>query len=155
MTANFTLFLLAVFIGATYWGWQWPYIAKMMPLYVAAFPGLVLTAIQLYRDATDWEGRNRARGIEMDETHNIKLDKKTELVRTLTFFAWFIAGALGIWLLGIVYSLPVLVFFYGLIDGKESLKTSLIMGLATYGLVWGLFEYTLEMRWPPGLLIGY
>lgn len=91
----------------------------------------------------------------MDETHNIKLDKKTELVRTLTFFGWFIAGAMGIWLLGIVYSLPVLVFLYGLIDGKETFKTSLVMGLVTIGLVWGLFEYTLEMRWPPGLLIGY
>jgi hypothetical protein len=25
----------------------------------------------------------------------------------------------------------------------------------TYGVIWGLFEYTLEMRWPPGALFGY
>ena len=157
MTANFTLLFLAIFIGATYWGWTWPYIAKMMPLYVAAIPGVILAAVQLYRDATQWEGRkeNRAKGIEMDETHNIKLDKQTELRRTLAFFAWFISGAVGIWLLGIVYSLPLLVFFYALIDGGEKLRTTLIMGVVTYGMVWGLFEYALEMRWPPGLLIGY
>ncbi len=157
MTANFTLLFLAIFAGALYWGWQWPYIAKMMPLYVAAIPGLVLTLIQLYRDGTQWESqeKNRAKGIEMDETHNIKLEKRTELWRTLVFFAWFVAGALGIWLLGLVYSLPALVFLYALIDGREKLHTSLIMATVTYGLVWGLFEYALEMRWPPGLLIGY
>ena len=29
------------------------------------------------------------------------------------------------------------------------------MGGCTYGLIWGLFEYTLRMRWPSGLLFGY
>jgi hypothetical protein len=93
--------------------------------------------------------------MEMDDVHNIKLDKGTELRRTLVFFAWFIGGAVGIWLLGIVYSLPILVFFYALIDGGENLRASLIMGICTYLLIWGLFEYMLETRWPPGLLFGY
>jgi hypothetical protein len=157
MTANFTLFMIAAFAGATYWGWQWPYIAKLMPVYVVAIPGLVLSLVQLYRDATGWEARraNETEGIEMDEVHNIKLDSTTEFRRTLIFFAWFIGGALGIWLIGIVYSLPILVFLYGLIDGRENLLTSLIMGVVTYALIWGLFEYMLETRWPPGILIGY
>lgn len=157
MTANFTLFMVAAFAGATYWGWHWPYIAKLMPVYVVAIPGLILSLVQLYRDATGWEKRqeNTAEGIEMDETHNIKLDAKTELRRTLLFFAWFIGGAITIWLIGIVYSLPILVFLYALVDGRENLRTSLIMGVCTYGIIWGLFEYTLETRWPPGILIGY
>lgn len=156
MTANFTLFLIIIFAGAIWWGWEWPYIAKLMPVYVAALPGLLLAMLQLYRDATGWEARQaRSGAIEMDETHDVRLDKQTELRRTLAFFGWFIGGALGIWLIGIVYSLPVLVFAYALFDGRETLKTSLIMGLCGYALVWGLFEYVLEMRWPPGLLIGY
>lgn len=157
MTANFTLFLVLIFAGATYWGWKWPYIAKMMPVYVAAIPGLILALIQLFRDASGWEKRseNKAEGIDMDEAHNIQLDAKTENFRTLCFFAWFIGGAIGIWLLGIVITLPVLVFLYALVDGKEKFSTSLIMGVVTIALVWGLFEYTLEMRWPPGYLIGY
>ncbi len=157
MTANFTLLLIGVFAGAIWWGWQWPYIAKLMPLYVAAIPGLVLAGFQLYRDATGWETRvsNKAEGVEMDETHNVTLDGQTELKRTLAFFAWFIGGALGIWLLGIVISLPLLVFLYALVEGKEKLPVALIMGGCTYGLIWGLFEYILEMRWPSGLLFGY
>jgi hypothetical protein len=157
MTANMTLFMVVVFAAAIWWGWEWPYIAKLMPVYVAALPGLVLALVQLFRDASRWEVRQAAVGgsIDMDDTHRGVADKRVELRRTLVFFAWFIGGALGIWILGIIYSLPLLVFLYALIDGKEKLSTSIIMGVCAYALIWGLFEYVLEMRWPPGLLIGY
>ena len=55
MKADFTLFFLVVFVGAALWGWEWPNIAKIMPVYVAAIPGLILVLMQLYRDATGWE----------------------------------------------------------------------------------------------------
>lgn len=155
MRANFTLFLLVIFVAAALTGWEWPNIAKIMPVYVAAIPGIILVLIQLYRDATNWEGRRGAgRGIEMDEVYDVKLDKKVELRRTLIYFAWFIAGALGIWLLGIVISLPLLVFLYAFVEGRERWSVSLLMAACTYALIWGLFEYMLETRWPPGMLFG-
>ena len=154
MKANLTLFFLVVFVVAAILGWEWPNIAKIMPVYVAAIPGLILVVIQLYRDATGWE-INRAGasgGIDMDESGDVKLDRKTEVQRTLTYFGWFIGGALGIWLLGLKYSMPLLVFLYALVEGREKWFTALIMALCTYALVWGLFEYMLETRWPPGIL---
>jgi len=156
MSANFTLFFVAIFLGGCWWGWQWPYIAKLMPVYVAAVPGLILAVVQLYRDATGWErqpGKNDE-GIEMDEVHDMNMDKATELRRTLVFFGWFIGGAAGIWLLGIVYALPLLVFLYVLVDGREKLISAIAMGAGIYAVVWGLFEYILEMRWPSGLLFS-
>jgi hypothetical protein len=157
MKANFTLFLTAIFLVAIWWGWEWPYIAKLMPIYVAAIPGLILVLVQLGREATGWEKRreNQAEGIEMDETYKVSTDEKSELRRTLAFFAWFIGGAVGIWLLGIVIALPVLVFLYMLVEGREKLVPTFVMTAGTYGIIWGLFEYTLEMRWPPGYLFGY
>jgi hypothetical protein len=157
MTASFTLFLVAIFISAAWWGWDWPYIAKLMPVYIAAVPGMVLGIIQLYREASGVEARDakRAEGVQMDDTHKAGLDKDIERRRTLTYFAWFIGGAVGIWLLGIVITLPLLAFLYMLIEGREKLVPSFIMAGAVYAMVWGLFEYTLEMRWPPGLLFGY
>lgn len=154
MRANLTFFFLAVFLGAALMGWEWPNIAKIMPVYVAAIPGLLLVLVQLYRDATEWEGRQKGAsgGIEMDEVYDVKLDKKIERRRTLMYFSWFIGGAIGIWLLGIVIALPLLVFLYTLIEGREKWITSLIMAACTYLLIWGLFEYMLESRWPPGAL---
>jgi len=154
MKADFTLFFLIVFLGAAIAGWDWPDIAKIMPVYVAAIPGLVLVLMQLYRDATGWDKRKGAvGGTEMDEVTAVTLDRKTEMWRTLGFFGWFVGGALGIWLLGLVIALPMLVFLYTLIEGKEKWYIALIAAACTYALVWGLFEYMLETRWPPGLLI--
>ena len=156
MTASFTLFLVAIFLGAIWWGWEWPYIAKLMPVYIAAVPGLVLGVMQLVREASGSEARSakEAQGVEMDDTYKAQMDQKTELRRTLVYFAWFIGGAVGIWLLGIVITLPLLVFLYMLVDGREKLVPTIAMSICTYALIWGLFEYTLEMRWPSGLLFG-
>lgn len=154
MTANLTLFFVAVFLVATRMGWEWPFIAKLMPVYVAAIPGLLLALVQLYRDITGWDGRRRKTGggVEMDEVSMTGLDKRTEKRRTLVFFGWFIAGALAIWLLGIVIALPLLALLYALVEGRERWTVSLVMAAGTFLLIWGLFEYLLEMRWPPGAL---
>ena len=123
MRTNFTLFFLAVFLIAAWAGWGWPNIAKIMPVYVAAIPGLILVLVQIYREATDWETRRgRSGGMDMDEVQDSQLDKKTELRRTLTYFAWLIGGALGIWLLGIVIALPLLVFLYTLRRGQGEVE---------------------------------
>jgi hypothetical protein len=157
MTASFTLFLVAIFLGAIWWGWEWPYIAKLMPVFVAAVPGLVLGVAQLAREASGTETRKskKAEGVQMDDTHKTTLDAKTEFRRTLAFFGWFIGGAIGIWLLGIVITLPLLVLLYMLVEGREKVVPAIVMTVCTYALIWGLFEYTLEMRWPPGYLFGY
>ena len=156
MKADLTLFFLVIFLVAAVVGWEWPNIAKIMPVYVAAIPGLILVIVQLYRDATGWErSGNRASGaIDMDEVSDVQLDKATEMRRTLMYFGWLIGGALGIWLLGLVIALPLLVFLYALIEGKEKWYVALIAAACTYMLVWGLFEYMLETRWPLGALIG-
>lgn len=152
----FTLFLLLIFLAATLSGWTWPYIAKLMPVYVVAIPGLVLATIQLARDTTGKRSASEPdpAGLDMDEVYNVTLEKKVELRRTLIYFAWFIGGAIGIWLFGIVIALPLLAFLYSRIEGKEGWIASLIMGGVTYLLIWGLFEYMLESRWPSGLLFS-
>lgn len=156
MKVDFTLFFLVIFLAAAVIGWDWPDIAKIMPVYVAAFPGMILTLVQLYRDATGWERTRRGAsgGMEMDEVSDVQLDRQTELRRTVIYFAWFIGGALGIWLLGLTISLPLLIFLYALIEGKEKWYVALLMGACAYLFLWGVFEYMLETRWPPGILFG-
>lgn len=157
MAYSFTYFLFFIFLTAAVAGWNWPYIAKLMPVYVAAIPGLILIVLQLARDAFRKTPAAEASdgSVDMDEVYNVKLEKNVELRRTFIFFGWFIGGAVGIWLLGIVIALPLLVLLYTLIEGKERWTSALVMTACTYLLIWGLFEYMLETRWPAGLLFGY
>jgi hypothetical protein len=39
-----------------------------------------------------------------------------------------------------------------LVEGRERWTVSLLMAAATFLLIWGLFEYLLEMKWPAGAL---
>jgi hypothetical protein len=157
VACSFTYFLFFIFLTAAVAGWNWPYIAKLMPVYVAAIPGLILIVLQLARDAFRKTPAAEASdgSVDMDEVYNVKLEKKVEIRRTFIFFGWFIGGAVGIWLLGIVIALPLLVLLYTLIEGKERWTSALVMTACTYLLIWGLFEYMLETRWPAGLLFGY
>jgi hypothetical protein len=41
MKADFTIFFSLVFAVAAFVRWDWPNIAKIMPVYIAAIPGLV------------------------------------------------------------------------------------------------------------------
>ena len=157
MRANFALSLFVIFAVAIYSGWDWPNIAKIMPVYVAALPGLIMVSIQLFREFTGWERTRTAAGLDMDDagTGSAELDAATARHRTIIYFAWFIGGCLGIWLLGIVIALPLLVFLYALVEGRESWLTSILVGASAYALIWGLFEYLLETRWPSGAFFGY
>ncbi|MBI2985139.1 MAG: tripartite tricarboxylate transporter permease, partial [Deltaproteobacteria bacterium] len=150
-----TFFFLALFAAAVVLGWEWPLIAKMMPVYVVAAPGFILAAIQLFREVTGWErkGGQASAGYEADEVFAIRLERRTEVRRTLAFFGWFAGGAMAIWLLGTVIALPLFMLLYTLIEGKERWRVSLLMSASALLFVWGLFEYILEIRWPPGVLL--
>lgn len=152
--ATFTFLSLAVFMAAIAVGWKWLFIAKLMPVYVVAIPGLFLAVVQLYRDLTGGKLREEGHGegVEMDEVFHSNLDRRTEIARTVAFFGWFAGGAAAIWLLGIVIGLPLLVLLYTFVEGRERWRVSFLMSAGAYTLLWGLFEYLLQMRWPAGLL---
>ena len=154
--ANLTLFFVVFFLVAILTGWEWPYIAKLMPVYVVAVPGLLLGLVQLSRDATGWEAHQGegSGGIDMDEVFMTGLDTRTETRRTIVYFGWVIGGALAIWLLGIVIALPLLALLYALVEGRERWTSSLLMTAGTFLFIWGLFEYLFEARWPSGALFS-
>ncbi len=150
--AGLTLAFLLVFIYVIFTSWDWPLIAKLMPVYIGAIPGILLASTQLFRDVTGWESRIAAKGVEMDETAmGGELERGVEITRTVSFFAWFAGAAVIVWLLGIIYGLPLFVLLYTYIDGREKWWISILMGAGAFALVWGLFEGIFDVLWPPGL----
>ncbi|MGH7833501.1 MAG: tripartite tricarboxylate transporter permease, partial [Candidatus Binatia bacterium] len=149
-----TLLFLFSFLGAIVQGRDWPFMAKIMPVYVVALPGLVLAIVQMYRDliAPERIEAESARGVEMDEVFRGGLDIGVEIRRTASFFAWYIGAAIAIWLLGIVIALPLFAFLYSLVEGRESWRVSLALSTAATALIWGVFEALFKVIWPAGLL---
>ncbi len=149
-----TVCLLAVFVAALIAGWDWPLIANLMPVYVVALPAFFLVLIQLYREVTAWEhpgGKNSA-AYEADEVFDLQVTRWTEIRRTTGFFGWFAGGAIAVWLLGIVIGLPLFTLLYMLIEGKDKWTVSLLMSAGIFLLIWGVFEFIMETRWPAGAL---
>ena len=144
---------LAFFLLAIRIGFEWPFIAKLMPVYIAAVPGAALALWQLLRVST---GREQAApgGIEMDEGFSRHLAPTVERQRTVVFFAWFAGAALAVWLLGITVAVPLFIFLYCLIEGGERLRVALLMAAIAFLLVWGLFEGVFKVLWPDGVLFG-
>ena len=144
---------LAFFLLAIRTGFEWPFIAKLMPVYIAAVPGAALALWQLLRVST---GREQAApgGIEMDEGFSRHLAPTVERQRTVVFFAWFAGAALAVWLLGITVAVPLFIFLYCLIEGGERLRVALLMAAIAFLLVWGLFEGVFKVLWPDGVLFG-
>ena len=144
---------LAFFLLAIRIGFEWPFIAKLMPLYIAAVPGAALALWQLFRVTTGREQRT-AGGIEMDESFSQDLDAASERRRTVAFFAWFVGAALAVWLLGITVAVPIFVFLYCLVEGREKLWIAVLMATIAFLLVWGLFEGVFKVLWAEGVLFG-
>jgi hypothetical protein len=148
-----TLIFLGVFVYAVVTGWEWTFVAKLMPLYVVAVPGLILALIQLWRDlvspAAVVEGGG---GVAMDETFRTDLARNVETRRTLGFFGWFAGAAVAIWLVGITFALPLFVLLYSLLEGRERWWVSLLLAGGCYAFLWGLFEGFFKVIWPSGYL---
>ncbi len=144
---------LAFFLLAIRIGFEWPFIAKLMPVYIAAVPGAALVLWQLFRVTTGREPA-AAGGVEMDEGFSGELDGRLERRRTVVFFAWFVGAALAVWLLGITVAVPLFVFLYCLVEGRERLWVALLMAAIAFLLIWGLFEGVFKVLWADGVLFG-
>ena len=149
-----TFFFLAMFLAAAYYGWDWPLIAKLMPVYWVALPGAVLAAVQLAREFVGWQtpGGEFNPASQVDEVFSTSLDRQTEIRRTASYFGWYAGGALSVWLLGMSWGLPLWVFLFTRFGCGERWHVSLFMSAGAFALLSGLFEHYMGARWPRGFL---
>lgn len=144
------LFFLT-FFAAILTARDWYFSAKLFPFF-AGFPGLLLAAVQVWREMTGWESRNAASGVQVDESYDETIDLSVRRQRTGWFFFWLLATAVGIWALGLPIALSVSLALWARIEGKESWIKSLSVGVVAFLIVWGLFTKVFGLGWPPGEL---
>ena len=75
--------------------------------------------------------------------------------RALAAAAWILAFFAAIVLLGFPVAVPLFVFLYLRLQGRESWAVSIVMTAAVWGVFYGLFDLLLHLPFPAGWLLAW
>jgi hypothetical protein len=142
MMLNARIFLaglmLAVFGAMTAVALNYPAKAAFVPL-VIGVPGTVLCLIQL--------------GTELRASHAGTAAPSTRDVRReWVMFGWIVGFVATVTLLGFLVAAPIVLYAYLRFNAKEPHWLAALMALGGLALIYGVFEYTLEVTLFEGLL---
>jgi hypothetical protein len=139
------LFTLVIVILLTIALWQsrnFGFRAGLFP-WVIGTPTLLLALAQLGKDFF---------GRQTIKTHDVPPAVARQ--RTLAILGWTVLFFLAIWLLGFSIAVPLSMLLYLKLAGKEKWPITLIVTFATWLFFYGLFERTLNVPFPDGLLFS-
>jgi hypothetical protein len=127
----------------------WPWKAALFPL-VIGIPLFCLAAAEAL-----WAlfGKAPAEG---GEAKDFQLSiGKDSLRRTLGATGWILAFFAAIVLLGFPIAVPLFVFLYLRLQGREGWVVSIVMTAAIWGVFYGLFDLMLHLPLPAGWLFSW
>jgi hypothetical protein len=75
--------------------------------------------------------------------------------RTAVAIGWMLAFFAAVVLLGFPIAVPLFVFLYLRIQGREGWPLTIVMTLAVWGVFYGLFDYLLHLPFPAGWLLAW
>ena len=129
----------------------WPWKAKLFPL-VIGIPLFCLAAAEAL-----WIvfGRRGTRQAAAD--FQLSTDQAPEVARRRTAIAaaWTVGFFVLIVLLGFQIAVPVLVFAYLKLQGKEGWIFTTVFTAAVWAIFYGLFDLLLHLPFPPGVLLEW
>lgn len=127
---------------------SWPLKAGLFPL-IVSIPVCCLACVdfflELFEKQTSKEG-------SVDFTFSEGAEKAVERSRTIMIFVWIVAFFCLTLIVGFQVAVPLFVFFYLKLEGKESWKLSLIVSAVTWGAFYGLFVWFLNVPFMDGWL---
>ena len=152
MANRASLGLAIVIMIVSAWGiWSaldWPLKAKLFPL-VIGIPLFCLALAEALRVLLSKDkGEAEDFRLSPDQPNDVALR------RTLLAAGWSIGFFLAIVLLGFQVAVPVLLFAYIRLQGKESWLFTIVFTAAVWACFYGLFDLLLHLPFPAGLLFG-
>ncbi len=127
------------------------YRAGLFP-WVIGTPTLILAMGQLIRDLS---GKKKEKRSGLAESVETQIDVPPELARqrTISILCWTIGFFVAIWLIGFSYAVPLTIFLYLKLAGKEKWLVTIGVTFFSWLFYWSLFERLLNVPFPEGLLI--
>jgi hypothetical protein len=142
--------LMAVSAYGVIAAWAWPWKASLFPLAIG-IPVFVLAAGEAL-----WVlvGRTE-RGETKDAQFAQDVPEKELLRRSAVAGAWIGGFFAAIVLLGFPYAVPLFVFLYLKVQGRESWTLSVAFTVAVWLFFYGLFDRLLHLPFPQGWLLEW
>ncbi len=136
--------MLAIFLAMTLMALGFPEKARLMPLLVG-IPGSVLAMFQVFKELRT----------PLDGTERSEAERAAARWNEAHMFIWLLLYFFGILGFGFIYAAPCLVFGFLYFAKKESLKTAVIGAVATWAILYGLFEQAFEIPLFDGLVVEW
>jgi len=131
-----SLAIMFVAVGVIISAMRWPFRAALFPM-VAGIPLFILSALQFVKSAFYEKGDRKTATIDfkLSEMEDKALEKK----RTINICLWIIGFFFMVLLAGFPIAVPLFVFLYMKLHGKEKWGASLFMTFVAWGAFYGLF----------------
>jgi putative tricarboxylic transport membrane protein len=143
--ALFTLLIAAMIAVALFESRNFGFRAGLFP-WVIGIPTLLFALVQLAKDVT---GQKEARAAD-EEAIAPELARE----RTVYIIGWTVGCFLAIWLLGFSYAVPLFIFIYLKLEGREGWLMSIAVTFFSWLFFYMLFERMLNVPFPDPLLLS-
>ena len=141
---------VAILAGyALYASLHWPFRTALFPR-VIAFPLLVLCVIEMVLSVVGVEKVREGHAVDFEMTTDV--DPQTARKRTLAIFSWTVAFLVLIVGLGFPLAVPLFVFLYLKVAGKEGWVLTILLTAFAWLFMEGLFDQLLHIPFAPGWL---
>jgi len=149
-----SLALAAAVMLLSLWGivsaWSWPMKAALFPL-VISIPLFLLAAAEVLWVLLGSEMQSAASDFKLSD----HVPQGVALRRTLLAVGWILGFFAGILLLGFLVAVPVFVFLYLRLQGRQGWVFSAVFTLVVYAFFYGLFDLLLHLPFPAGWLFAW
>jgi len=146
----FSFAIVLLFLWALWQSWGFGTRAGLFP-WAVTVPALLLAVVQFGRDLFGRADEPEVGPAEAASAVPSAVARR----RTAEIAAWIVGMFVAIWLVGFAGATLLTTFFYLKLGARERWATSLALSLGGFAFVYGLFERTLGVPFPPGALLAW
>ena len=136
---------------ALYASWSWPFRTALFPR-IIALPILFLAVIEWALSVWGSEKEHEGHAVDFQLTDTV--EPALARRRTIAIIVWTLGFLVLIVLVGFPLAVPIFVFAYLKIAGREPWMLTIFLTVAAWVFMEGLFDRFLHIPFPEGLLFG-
>lgn len=129
---------------------DWPWKAKLFPIAIG-IPVFCMAVVEVLWGLLGPAARGEAMEFQLSD----QIPARTVARRTLAAIAWMFGFLAAIALLGFPVAVPLFVFLYLIVQGKERWMFCAVFAGAAWAIFYAVFDRLLHLPFPAGLVQGW